>query len=190
MIEIRLEAHRDAEHIRRLLNAAFGPERFRKAVYRLREGSLPIRPLCFVAEYHGEIRASLRFWPIEIGGDIENPGTPALLLGPLAVDPPMAGRGLGRALMWHGLARARELGHRIVLLVGDPPYYQPFGFSAKATTELTLPGPVDLPRFMGRALYPGALNGISGQVRPGRWLNRSHDYLAHPESSQMKAKIS
>lgn len=164
MIEVRLEKPSDAEIVRKLLDMAFGPDRFRKTVYRLREGTLPVRSLCLVAEYMGEVRGSLRFWSVRIGGDALVRGTPALLLGPLAIDPGIRGRRVGVELMNEGLRRARAEGHEIVVLVGDPEYYGQFGFTRTAAETLALPGPVEDRRFLATELVPGALDGIGGMI--------------------------
>lgn len=102
----------------------------------------------------------MRLWSVTAG-----PGRPALLLGPLAVDPARQGEGLGALLMQDAIGRAKALGHRAILLVGDAPYYARFGFSAEATKALWLPGPVDRERFLGLALAPGALENAAGLVQ-------------------------
>jgi predicted N-acetyltransferase YhbS len=158
-VEISPEAPWHAGPIKAILDEAFGPDRFGKTVYRLREGVPPVADLCFVLHAAHVLKGTLRFWPVMIG---EN--TPALLLGPIAVPPADRGKGYARALMWHGLDRARESGHRIVLLVGDAPYYAQFGFERRLAERLALPGWVDEDRFLGLELAPGALRGVAGMV--------------------------
>jgi predicted N-acetyltransferase YhbS len=82
----------------------------------------------------------------------------------LAVDPLRQGLGIGSRLMREALSRAADLGHRAVLLVGDAPYYERFGFSVEKAAGLRLPGPFERGRFLGRELVPGALDGASGLV--------------------------
>ncbi len=158
------ERPEDAADIERLLDLAFGPDRAGKTVYRLRDSVEPIAELGSVIREGGRLMGSLRFWPIVLGPD----RVPALLLGPVAVAPEDRGKGYARALIWNGLARARQLGYRIVLLVGDAPYYAQFGFTRRLTTRLELPGPVDLDRFLGLELEPEALWGVSGMVARAR----------------------
>ena len=50
------------------------------------------------------------------------------MLGPLAIAPELRGLGYGKALMWHAMAQARMQGHSRIILVGDPEYYNQFGF--------------------------------------------------------------
>lgn len=173
MINVRTELPQDAEIIRKLLDLAFGPDRYRKTVYRLREGILPIRSMCFVAEYMNEVRGSLRFWPILIGDDLTSPA-PGLLLGPLAVDPGIRGRGVGEDLMRKGIEVARANSHERIILVGDPEYYTNFGFREDLADALILPGPVDRHRFLGLELVPGAFDQVSGMIHPAPQVqNRS-----------------
>lgn len=162
------ELPRHAAAIESLLDTAFGPDRLSKTAYRLRDGVAPIPELCLVATGHDDLgnevlKGTIRYWPVSIGeGKV-----PALLLGPIAVDPALQGSGLGSRLIRMTLSKAAAAGHRIVLLVGDAPYYQRFGFSRELTRALDFPGPVDLNRFLGLELAPGALDGVSGMV--GRW---------------------
>ncbi len=164
MIDYRCEQPEDAGQIEHLLDRAFGPGRFAKTAYRLREGTDFIAELSLIAWEDGLMRGSLRYWPIEIGDG----RAPALLLGPLAVDPDQRGRGIALRLMELSLEKAAELGHRIVVLVGDEPYYARAGFSAASARALRMPGPVDRTRLLARELVPGALNGISGLIHKAR----------------------
>jgi predicted N-acetyltransferase YhbS len=158
----------DGEAIPPLLDRAFGRERTRKTVYRLRDGISPVPELCFVAtDDAGEMLASLRFWPIRVEGqgDLPPDGPPAILLGPLAVEPKQQGRGLGRALVRHGLdAARRQLPAELCVVVGEPEYYQPYGFEPATPHGLILPGPVAPRRFQVLELRPGALDGVRGAI--------------------------
>lgn len=156
--QIRDERARDCLAREALLDRAFGLERFAKTCERLRENRLAAEGLSFVATAGSTIVGTLRFWHVEAGD------RPALLLGPLAVDRAHRSAGLGRALVEHGLARARRLGHESVILVGDAPYYARFGFTRPPVENLILPGPVDLDRFLGREFVAGALRGAKGRV--------------------------
>ena len=149
--------------IERLLDLTFGHDRHKKTVYRLREAAPAIPGLSFVIEQDGEVVASLRFWPVTLPDHAQ-----ALLLGPLAVLPELSGRGMGRALVRHGMAEASVQNWPAVLVVGEPAYYEPFGFSREAAKHLRLPGWVELPRFQAAELVPGALAGVEGLIMPGR----------------------
>jgi predicted N-acetyltransferase YhbS len=160
--DIRAERPEDAPLVDALNAASFGPGRFARAAFRLREGVAPERALSFVAVEQGKLRGSVRFWPVAIGGK------PALMLGPLAVQSDQRGRGIGIALMVRGLEEAKALGHRAVILVGDLPYYARVGFVAIKSGRIRLPGPVDPGRVLGVALQEGALDALEGEVRRAR----------------------
>jgi predicted N-acetyltransferase YhbS len=161
--QIRLEQAADAGAVEALNADSFGPGRFAKSAYRLREGVAPVAGLSFVAvEQMGGrdvLRGSVRFWPIKVGGHEE------LLLGPLAVDGDQRGRGIGIALMQAGLEAARQGPWRGVLLVGDEPYYTRVGFSRLPPGRVKFPGPVDQNRILGLSLKAGELLNLAGEVR-------------------------
>ena len=161
---ITLEEARHAAAIEALLDRSFGPDRFKKTAYRLREGVTPLPELSLVAIEHDEmgnevLEGTIRYWPVTIGGTV-----PALLLGPIAVAGHLQGSGLGSKLIRMSLNKAAALGHRAVILVGDAPYYARFGFSRERTLGMQMPGPVDPDRFLGLELVPGALAGAAGLV--------------------------
>ncbi|MBM3488915.1 MAG: N-acetyltransferase [Alphaproteobacteria bacterium] len=162
MYVIANERRQDADEIETLLDRAFGADRHAKTSYRLREGVAPIDALCFTGRADGVLKATIRYWPVSIAGQ------EALLLGPLAIEPAERGKGYGVALMWHSLAAARALGHRLVILVGDPEYYERFGFRRAVAERLVLPGPVEARRFLGLELAPGAARGLKGAVEKSR----------------------
>jgi predicted N-acetyltransferase YhbS len=161
---VRLETPADAAQVTALNADSFGPGRFAKSAYRLREGVAPVAALSFVAMEKvpdgGEVlRGSVRFWPIRVGGHEE------LLLGPLAVQGDQRGRGIGIALMQAGIAAAQRGAWRAILLVGDEPYYNKVGFSRLPPGRVKFPGPVDQSRILGLSLKPGELLNLTGEVR-------------------------
>ena len=161
-MKIVVESDSHTPAVEKLVAEAFGPDRFEKTVYRLRDGVEADASLSLVAVDKGEVTGTLRFWPIEIEG------TPALLLGPLVTSPDRQGEGIGSRLMKAGLDRATAQGHRIVVLVGDEPYYRRFGFTRSLARRLELPGWVDPARFLARELVSGALLGVIGMIgKPG-----------------------
>lgn len=152
----RLEQPADGSTIDRFHAELFGPERHKRAAYVLRDG-VPADPdLCFVADAGERLIASVRMTPIVIGG------RPALLLGPLVVDPEFKGQGAGRTLVRLACDAARQRGHGVVMLVGDLPYYGPLGFTFLGRGVITLPAWVDPDRVLLRGLADGALDGLSG----------------------------
>ena len=160
------ERPRDDAAIEAMNEAAFGPDRQHKTVYRLREGIKPIKELCFVAiDQKGRMVASIRNWPILV-----NERWPAILLGPLAIAPELRGLGYGKALMWHAMAQSRMLGHSRIILVGDPEYYNQFGFRRDLALNIQLPGWVEERRFLALELVAGSMIGVHGMI--GKWQPR------------------
>lgn len=157
---IRAERACDVAAREALLDVAFGGNRHRRTCQRLREGRAPAEGLALSALRHGRLVGTLRFWHVSAGG------VPALVLGPLAVDPGCRGLGLGAALMRQGLALAKARGHGAVILLGDAPYYGRFGFSTLKTGELLLPGAFERDRLLALELRPGALDGAWGTIVP------------------------
>jgi predicted N-acetyltransferase YhbS len=158
----RRELPADVPLIDALHADAFGPGRFARTAFRLREGVPPHPDLSFVAMAQRRLVASVRLTPITIGGN------PALLLGPLAVTPEFKGRGAGKRLVRLALETARSGGHRLVLLVGDEPYYGPLGFARLPPDAVMLPGPVDPARVLVASLVPNAAVGLRGRAEPIR----------------------
>jgi predicted N-acetyltransferase YhbS len=161
-IVVAPEGAPDAAAVERLNERAFGPGRFARTAYRLREGAEPDRALSFVARVSTLLVGANRLTPIRCGE------APALLLGPLTVDPAFQSRGVARALVDISLKAARTGSHELVLLVGDQAYYSRFGFARVPAGRLTLPGPVDPARLLYLELRPGAFEGVSGAVRGER----------------------
>lgn len=162
-VTIRPARSRDLAAITALHDRVFGPGALTRTAYRVREGTPPLSSFCMVAIHGNRIIASVRFTEVAVGGQ---PG--ALLLGPLAVDPEFAGKGWGRKLVADGLEAARVAGVRLVLLVGDEPYYGKLGFTIVKPGRITLPGPVDPRRLLAAELETGALAELTGLVTPRR----------------------
>jgi predicted N-acetyltransferase YhbS len=164
MWDIRAERQADSGAIEALVDRCFGPGRYAKTAYRLREGVEPDPRLSFVAvkSPDGVLLGSVRFWPVAIGGE------PSLLLGPLAVEPELRGKGIGISLMQRGIEQARTLGFATMILVGDEPYYARVGFSKLPRGRVHMPGAVDPERLLGLALKDGALDPLSGDVKRAR----------------------
>jgi predicted N-acetyltransferase YhbS len=168
----------DGPLVEGLIARAFGPGRFAKAAERLREGRAPIRSLSFVAWKGDTAVGCVRLWPVTIGA------TPAILLGPFAVDDPHRKEGLGAALIERACEAAAQAGHGLILLVGDGAYFARLGFGAEPARAVVMPGPVDQRRVLARALRLGADAQLSGGVRPAEdgleMASQTADGAPHP----------
>jgi predicted N-acetyltransferase YhbS len=157
---IRAERASDVVAREALLDACFGENRHQRTCQRLRDGRAPAAGLALAAVREGKLVGSVRLWHVSAGG------TPALVLGPLAVEATSRKLGIGAALVNHALAAARARGHGAVILLGDAPYYAQFGFSDAKTRELSLPGPFERERLLALELHDGALDGAWGMIVP------------------------
>jgi len=174
--KIRQEKLADIAAREALLDRAYGPSRFTKSSQSLRQDRLPASGLSFVAADDGEIVGTVRLWNVRDGA-----GNDALLLGPLAVAPEHRSNGLGGRLMKHAIAAARMRGHGAILLVGDAPYYERFGFSAAQTGSLAMPGAYEQHRLLGLELRADALAGAQGVISAtGRFVSKPdlHEQVA------------
>jgi predicted N-acetyltransferase YhbS len=158
-LTILSETAEDAEAIERLYERTFGPGRFARTAYRIREEIAHRLDLSFTARIGTLLVGSVRLSPVRIGA------TPALLLGPLTVEPPFRDRGIGKALLECALKEAKVKGHQLVVLVGDEPYYAGVGFKRIPKGVATMPGPVDPERLLVAEIVEGAFNGVSGPIR-------------------------
>jgi len=157
---IRAERTSDVAAREALLDACFGDNRHTRTCQRLRDGRAPAEGLALSAVAQGQLVGTVRLWHVTVGG------TPALMLGPLAVEASSRKLGVGAALMDHALAAAKARGHRAVILLGDAPYYARFGFSHRKTGGLSLPGSFERDRLLGLELCEGALSGAWGVIAP------------------------
>lgn len=140
--------------IETLLDQRFGPARRNRTAYRLRDGTDLLPQFSFVATDGDALVGSVQCWPIQMraaNGRIR----PLILLGPVAVAASHEGQGIASALMRASLAAIDAAGAPPVLLIGDAPFYGRFGFTADATREWHLPGPVDQARLLLRGATMG-----------------------------------
>jgi predicted N-acetyltransferase YhbS len=153
------ETVNDAAAVERLHERSFGPGRYAKTAYRLREQVAHRLDISFTARVGTLLVGSVRLSPVRIGD------TKALLLGPLAVEPSFRERGVGQALIERALNEARAKHHRLVILVGDESYYGKAGFKRIPPGRAIMPGPVDPARLLVAELATSAFEGVSGPIR-------------------------
>jgi predicted N-acetyltransferase YhbS len=159
-LTILAEKPGDAAAIERLHERTFGPGRYARTAYRIREQIGHRLDLSFTARIGTLLVGSVWLTPIRIGE------TAALMLGPLTIEPPFRDKGIGIALMRRALDEAKQKGHRLVVLVGDEPYYKRVGFNRIPGGRVSMPGPVDPARLLVAELDEGAFNDVTGAVRP------------------------
>ena len=159
--DLMIETPDDWWEVEALYDLCFAPGRERLSSYRLRERVAPIREMCLISrDADGTIGGVTRAWPVRIGP------ARAVLFGPVAVHPTRQGEGLGAFLIWRALDAARELGQTRIVLVGDAPYYNRFGF--RKLRDVVMPPPTNPDRVLGMELRHEAWKGIKGHVRKAR----------------------
>ncbi|WBL32590.1 N-acetyltransferase [Sinirhodobacter sp. HNIBRBA609] len=163
MYQLAVESDADWWEVEALYDLCFAPGRTALSSYRLRDGVEKVHPLCLTLREDGVLAAVIRYWPVRVGGKR------VLLLGPVAVHPTRQGEGLGGLLMHESLSKALDLGWERVLLVGDAPYYQRFGF--EKIDGVIMPPPTNPDRVLALELEPGAWQGVRGHVR--KWVEKS-----------------
>ena len=157
-IQLARETSEDWWEVEALYDLCFAPGRTALSSYRLREGVPPIADLCWVARDPDNVLAGVvRCWPVRVGDAL------TVLLGPVAVHPTRQGEGIAALLMHQAIDRAWDAGWTRILLVGDLPYYQRFGFVRLDGVEM--PPPTNPDRVLGLSLTDGAWDGVQGTVR-------------------------
>jgi predicted N-acetyltransferase YhbS len=149
----------DRDAVERLHARAFGPGRYARTAFRIREQAGTAEGLAFVSRVGSLLVAAVQLTPIRIGED------KAFMLGPLTVDPPFEGKGIGRTLLDRCAHAARAIHAPLIILVGDEPYYARSGYKRVPPGRITLPGPVDPMRVLALELEPEAMKRLSGEVR-------------------------
>lgn len=130
-ISIRQETLEDIQVIAEITEEAFKNHPFSRQtepfiIAALRaNGALS---LSLVAEYKGAVIGHIAFSPITISDGTEK----WYGIGPVSVWPPYQKQGVGSALIREGLTQIRSLGAAGCALVGDPAYYNHFGFAHSA----------------------------------------------------------
>ncbi|WP_421782774.1 GNAT family N-acetyltransferase [Kiloniella litopenaei] len=160
---ITLQNAADEAQIDTLLDLTFGPERKSRPSYSFRTDVSAIQDLSFSVRspLSGDLLGTLRFWPVLIDGET------AILLGPLAVQPDLQGKGIGKALVKHGLSEARKMGYRLCFVVGEHPYYAPYGFELAKPCGFDMPVPVSADKFQVLSLQNIPFDGLpKGQLLP------------------------
>ncbi|MBB5707757.1 putative N-acetyltransferase YhbS [Sphingopyxis panaciterrulae] len=149
-----------------LLDAAFGPDRFARTAYRIREGTAAIPALSFALVEDAALVGTIQCWPVA-HRTADGTVSPLVMVGPVAVRPDVQRGGHGRALMAHMLAAAEARADAALMMIGDPEYYgRFFGFTADATGAWDLPGPFEKRRLLARAANGHALPMGAGMIGP------------------------
>jgi predicted N-acetyltransferase YhbS len=166
LVELLPLANIEPQAVEHLLDAAFGPDRFGRTAYRLREGAAAIPALSFALVEDGMLVGTIQCWPVALR-TASGAAHPLVMVGPVAVRPDAQRGGYGRALMAHMLEAAETKADGALMMIGDPEYYgRFFGFTADATGAWDLPGPFERRRLLARAVNGHALPADAGMIGP------------------------
>jgi putative acetyltransferase len=130
MVEIRDEMERDWKAIHQVVSAAFGQTAEANLVAALRATGDSV--LSLVAEENTQLVGHVML--SKMGAPF-----PALALAPVSVIPARQRLGIGSALIRKALSRAREDGWAAIFVLGDPAYYERFGFDREAAAGFASP---------------------------------------------------
>lgn len=158
-VHIRSISDADLPQIERLHAETFGPGRFARTAYRIREGTSAVSPICLAAWQSDALVGAVQVTEVTIGAKPNS-----LLLGPLVIRPALKGQGIGLRLLNECVKRARSMSYRLIILVGDLDYYARAGFTQTEPGQFIMPGPVDPARLLAIELRQGALSSTSGLV--------------------------
>ena len=138
MSHIRQISNEDNDKIIKLLYKSFGPGRFARSVYRLREKNDRDTEFSYIYELNNQILSSISYYKTFLNNDING-----LLLGPLAVDPEHRGKGYGVELVKYTIALIKKtMAYDFILVIGYYHYYEKFGFK-KINNTFSFYGPVN-----------------------------------------------
>lgn len=157
---VRLATPQDDAFVEDLQAIAFGPGRFARTAFRVRERFPIDTSLSLIAEVNGVPCGSVWMTPISVGG------IDGYMLGPLATHPDFRKRGAGKLLAKEVSRMALDRGEgRFVLLVGDRDYYCPLGWEPTVPGAIEFPGPVDPTRVLVYADDKSLAMTLSGPIR-------------------------
>ena len=160
---IRQETNADFAAICEVNKLAFGQEDEAKLVDGLRKSDAFVPGLSLVATVEGEVVGHILFTKIKIR-DGKGNGHNSLALAPMSVLPAFQKQGIGSQLIWHGLTKARELGHKSVIVLGHEHYYPKFGFVPTVKWKIKAPFEVPTNALMGIELVKDGLKNVTGII--------------------------
>jgi predicted N-acetyltransferase YhbS len=171
---IRQEKEKDLKDVFCLIEKAFKKEQFSDGqeqflVERLRKSTAFIPELSLVAEVEGEIVGHILLTKLKIKNETNE--FDSLALAPVSVLPEFQGKGIGGELIMKAHSKAKELGHKSVVLLGHANYYPRFGYEQANKFGIELPFDVPKENCMVIELKENGLKGVRGMVEYPKEFN-------------------
>lgn len=141
-IFIRKEQEIDNTEINTLYTNSFGPGRYAKSAFRYREKYDHLIDISQVLICQNKLIGSVRFWNILVNNK------KSLLLGPIVMHRDYRGQGFGKRLLKDSILNCKNLGHNLIILVGDLSYYSKVGFKRIGPKKILFEGPVNYERVL------------------------------------------
>ncbi|TAF07377.1 MAG: N-acetyltransferase [Nostocales cyanobacterium] len=148
-MNIRPENILDYPAITSVNKLGFGGEKEAKLVEIIRSSNGYIPELSLVAEIKDAVVGYIMFSYIDL---VNEEQLPVLSLAPMAVHPELQNQGIGSALLERGLELADKRGEALVVVLGYPKLYTPFGFQPSINYQIESPFPVPEDVFMVKTL--------------------------------------
>lgn len=166
-VKLRQEGLEDYLQVFNLIEEAFKTEPFsdfteQYLVERLRQSKAFIPELSIIAEMGNEIVGHILLTKININGDLQSFNS--LALAPVSVKRSYQNKGIGGQLILVAHAKAIELGHKSIILLGHDKYYPRFGYERASKFGITLPFDAPDENCMAIELVKDGLKGIKGMV--------------------------
>jgi len=160
---IEAETEDDYDQISKVHALAFNGDCEARLVEKLRGTPMYVRELSLVARYKNAVIGHILFYPIKISTSGKK--CVSLALAPVSVLPDFQNRRVGSRLIEEGLARARKLGFKSVIVIGHPEYYPRFGFQKASRYGISTPLNVSDNAFFAIELEKDGLKDCNGKVQ-------------------------
>ena len=166
-VDINQEMESDFDAIFALIKKAFATEamsdhREQHLVNRLRKSDAYIPELALVAKVNNELVGHILLTKLIIKNKTGQ--YDSLALAPVSVLPEFQGRGIGGKLIKEAHERAKQLGHKSIVLLGHDKYYPRFGYQQANNFGIELPFDVPKENCMAIELFENGLKDVSGTV--------------------------
>ena len=165
-IQVRQEHPDDLQAIGVVHLSAFEGDNEAGLVDELRTSSSYIPELSLVAEFNGRIVGHVLLTKVKVLRGKDNENAEVLAMAAMAVVPSQSHRGIGTVLTEMAVKKAKTLGHKGIIVVGHPDFYQRFGFSKISKWSLDTSLSISSDLVTGIELEEGIFEGGGNVIYP------------------------